>query len=161
MKRILFFALILLTFPARAQEKTEALKKMEAARSKLSAAHQYMLTEDFASTGFRLGYIDAPSDGGIGSGITQPQGTATDNLKASAELPTTYTVWIQADGEWYVSVRKEQSAIFLKLQSDADGEMDFGHGSGWGIRPSQRPGRVERHFREAIRFAPFRYGAAL
>lgn len=136
MKRILFITLILLGISAQAQDKTEALKKMEAMRSTLSKAHQFMLTEDFASTGFRIGYIEAPSVGGVGSGITQPQGTAADKLKASAELPSTYTVWIQTADAWYVGVRKEHTAIFLKLSPDADGEMDFFRGSGWGIRPS-------------------------
>lgn len=138
MKRILFITLILLGISAQAQDKTEALKKMEALRSTLSKAHQFMLTEDFASTGFRIGYIEAPSVGGVGSGITQPQGTAADKLKASAELPSTYTVWIQTADAWYVGVRKEHTAIFLKLSPDADGEMDFFRGSGWGIGISRR-----------------------
>lgn len=136
MKRLIIIFLVLIAPLAWSQDKTEALKKMEAVRSTLSKAHQFMLTEDFASTGFRVGYIEDPADASIATGITQPQGTAADNLKATAELPATYTIWIQTADAWYVSVRKEQTAIFLKLQNDADGEMDFGHGSGWCIQPA-------------------------
>lgn len=139
MKRILFFLLaVLLPLSAGAQQKDPEgwPQKLKEARSQLSRAHQYILTEDFASTGiYGSGYIETPTDSGVGSGMTQPQGTAADNLKASSELPTAYTIWIQAGGFWYVSVRKEQTAIFLKLQSDADGEMDFARGSGWCIQP--------------------------
>ena len=139
MKRILISLLaVLLPLSAGAQQKDvdEMIKKLEAARSKLSLAHQHILFEDFASTGvFAYGYIEAPADTPAGSGVTQPQGTAAENLQASSELPATYTVWIQTAGVWYVGVRKEHTAIFLELQSDADGEMDFARGSGWCIQP--------------------------
>lgn len=140
MKRILFFLLaVLLPLSAGAQEKVsdEMIKKLEAARSQLSRAHQFMLTEDFASTGiYGSGYIEAPADSGVGSGLTQPQGTAAENLQAaSTGLPDNYTVWIQSAGEWYVSVRKDRTAVFLKLK-DAGGDMDFNRGSGWCIQPT-------------------------
>ena len=137
MKRLIIILLVLMAPLAWAQDKTEALKKMEAMRSTLSKAHQFMLTEDFSATGiWARGYIEAPSDANVGSGITQPQGTAAENLKASAELPAIYTIWIQTADAWYVSVRKERTAIFLKLQNDADGEMDFARGSGWCVQPT-------------------------
>lgn len=137
MKKLIIILLALSAPLARAQDKTEALKKMEAVRSTLSKAHQQMLFEDFSSTGISAGgYIEAPADANIGSGLTRPQGTAADNLKASAQIPATYTIWIRTEDAWYVSVRKEQTAVFLKLAHDADGEMDFARGSGWCIRPS-------------------------
>lgn len=137
MKKLIIILLALSAPLVRAQDKTEALKKMEAVRSTLSKAHQQMLFEDFSSTGITArGYIEAPDDANIGSGLTQPQGTAAGNLKASAQLPATYTIWIRTEDAWYVSVRKEQTAVFLKLAHDADGEMDFARGSGWCIRSS-------------------------
>ena len=139
MKRFFLILLaLLLPLAAGAQQKLsdEMIKKLEEARSQLSRSHQFMLTEDFASTGiYGSGYIEAPADSGVGSGLTQPQGTAAENLQASAELPATYTIWIQTAGSWYVSVRQEQTAIFLKLADDG-GDMDFGRGSGWGIQPA-------------------------
>lgn len=126
-------------FSAAAQEKTiprELLEKLEKARTSLSAAHQWMLFEDFASSGvYAAGYIEAPAQEPLGSGITQPQGTASANLQAAADdLPQTYTIWIQTPQNWYVSVRKVDTAVFLKLADDG-GDMDFGHGSGWCIQP--------------------------
>ena len=124
---------------AGAQEKTiskEMLQKLEKARTSLSAAHQWMLFEDFASSGvYAAGYIEAPAQEPLGSGVTQPQGTASDNLQAAADdLPDTYTIWIQTPQNWFVSVRKGDTAVFLKLAADG-GDMDFGHGSGWCIQP--------------------------
>ena len=139
MKRILFFLLaVLLPLSAGAQQKDPEgwPQKLKEARSKLSRAHQYILTEDFASTGiYGSGYIETPTDSGVGSGLTQPQGTAAENLAASLDLPDNYTVWIQSAGEWYVSVRKDRTAVFLKLK-DAGGDMDFNRGSGWCIQPT-------------------------
>lgn len=138
MKRILISLLaVLLPLSAGAQQKDPEgwPQKLKETRSQLSRAHQYMLFEDFTSTGITSGYIEAPADDGLASGMTQPQGTAAENLQASSELPATYTVWIQTAGVWYVGVRKEHTAIFLELQSDADGEMDFARGSGWCIQP--------------------------
>ena len=121
---------------AQQKDVDEMIKKLEAARSKLSPAHQHILFEDFASTGvFAHGYIEAPADTPAGSGVTQPQGTAAENLAASLDLPDNYTVWIQSAGEWYVSVRKDRTAVFLKLK-DAGGDMDFNRGSGWCIQPT-------------------------
>ena len=139
MKRILFFLLaVLLPLSAGAQQKDPEgwPQKLKEARSQLSRAHQYILTEDFASTGiYGSGYIETPTDSGVGSGLTQPQGTAAENLAASLDLPDNYTVWIQSAGEWYVSVRKDRTAVFLKLK-DAGGDMDFNRGSGWCIQPT-------------------------
>ena len=139
-RRVLLTVFVLCgAFSAAAQEKTiprELLEKLEKARTSLSAAHQWMLFEDFASSGvYAAGYIEAPAQEPLGSGITQPQGTASANLQAAADdLPQTYTIWIQTPQNWYVSVRKVDTAVFLKLADDG-GDMDFGHGSGWCIQP--------------------------
>lgn len=64
------------------------------------------------------------------------QGSAAEHLQAaSGDLPSVYTVWIQKGKDWYVSVRKEGTAVFLQLASDKDGDMDFGKGSGWCLKP--------------------------
>lgn len=64
------------------------------------------------------------------------QGSAAEHLQAaSGDLPSVYTVWIQKGKEWFVSVRKEGTAVFLQLDSDKDGDMDFGKGSGWCLKP--------------------------
>ena len=62
--------------------------------------------------------------------------SAAETLQAEASnLPTTYTIWIQTQKEWFVSVRKDGTAVFLKLASDKDGDMDFNKGTGWCIKP--------------------------
>ena len=64
------------------------------------------------------------------------QTTAAQTLQAeSSNLPTTYTIWIQTQKEWFISVRKEGTAVFLRLAAAPDGDMDFGKGSGWCIKP--------------------------
>lgn len=70
------------------------------------------------------------------SGTGAPQTSAAENLQAAAgALPTVYTIWIQSGKDWFVSVRNEGTAVFLKLASDKDGDMDFSKGSGWCLKP--------------------------
>lgn len=69
-------------------------------------------------------------------GAAPVQATAAQTLQAeSANLPATYTIWIQTPKEWFISVRKEGTAVFLRLASDKDGDMDFNKGSGWCLKP--------------------------
>lgn len=72
-----------------------------------------------------------------GSTATAPQASAAENLQATkGDLPTTYTIWIQVQKEWFVSVRQGGTAVFLQLASDKDGDMDFNKGTGWCIKPN-------------------------
>ena len=62
--------------------------------------------------------------------------SAAETLQAeSSNLPSTYTIWIQTKTEWFVSVRKEGTAVFLRLASDKDGDMDFFKGTGFCLKP--------------------------
>lgn len=62
--------------------------------------------------------------------------SAAETLQAeSSNLPSTYTIWIQTKTEWFVSVRKEGTAVFLRLATASDGDMDFHKGTGWCLKP--------------------------
>ena len=62
--------------------------------------------------------------------------SAAETLQAESQnLPSVYTIWIQTRTDWYISVRKDDTAVFLKLAAAPDGDMDFNKGSGWCVKP--------------------------
>lgn len=100
----------LAAFSGGAQQKIpeELLQKLEKLQGELSPGHQYMLFEDFAATGI--------------FGV------------AASALVMDYSE-TAAEKEWFISVRKEGTAVFLRLAATPDGDMDFNKGSGWCLKP--------------------------
>ena len=64
--------------------------------------------------------------------------SAAEKLQEAAgktDLPETYTIWIKTSTHWYISVRKGNEAVFLKVATKGSNDMDYMQGSGWYVKP--------------------------
>lgn len=55
--------------------------------------------------------------------------------KTEISLVQTYTIWIKTSEKWYIAIRKEQTAVFLRLNIKPDGDINFYSGNGWYVKP--------------------------